>query len=101
MVEIMAAHRIPYTATASIGAPEDLKEKLYEFVFQEGSLEGGDREKILKDCIQKVREKRLRKDEGELLKKIKEAERQPEGRGLEALLTARQDLARKWRSLGK
>ena len=28
MVEIMAAHRIPYTATASIGAPEDLKEKL-------------------------------------------------------------------------
>ncbi len=28
MVEIMAAHRIPYAATASIGAPEDLKEKL-------------------------------------------------------------------------
>jgi 2-oxoisovalerate ferredoxin oxidoreductase beta subunit len=28
IVEIMAAHRIPYTATASIGAPEDLKEKL-------------------------------------------------------------------------
>jgi len=27
MVEIMAAHRIPYAATASIGAPEDLKEK--------------------------------------------------------------------------
>ena len=28
MVEIMAAHRIPYAATASIGAPEDLKRKL-------------------------------------------------------------------------
>jgi pyruvate/2-oxoacid:ferredoxin oxidoreductase beta subunit len=28
VVEIMAAHRIPYAATASIGAPEDLKEKL-------------------------------------------------------------------------
>ena len=28
MVEIMAAHRIPYAATASIGAPEDMKEKL-------------------------------------------------------------------------
>jgi pyruvate/2-oxoacid:ferredoxin oxidoreductase beta subunit len=28
MVEIMAAHRIPYAATASIGAPEDLKKKL-------------------------------------------------------------------------
>ena len=28
MVEIMAAHRIPYAATASISAPEDLKKKL-------------------------------------------------------------------------
>jgi pyruvate/2-oxoacid:ferredoxin oxidoreductase beta subunit len=28
IVEIMAAHRIPYTATATIGVPEDLKEKL-------------------------------------------------------------------------
>jgi pyruvate ferredoxin oxidoreductase beta subunit/2-oxoisovalerate ferredoxin oxidoreductase beta subunit len=28
MVEIMAAHRIPYAATASIAAPKDLKEKL-------------------------------------------------------------------------
>jgi len=28
IVEIMAAHRIPYAATASIGAPEDLKDKL-------------------------------------------------------------------------
>ena len=28
IVEIMAAHRIPYAATASIGAPEDLKGKL-------------------------------------------------------------------------
>jgi pyruvate/2-oxoacid:ferredoxin oxidoreductase beta subunit len=28
IVEIMAAHRIPYTATACIGAPEDFKNKL-------------------------------------------------------------------------
>ncbi|MCE5265009.1 MAG: thiamine pyrophosphate-dependent enzyme [Deltaproteobacteria bacterium] len=28
MVEIMAAHRIPYAATATIGAPDDLKAKL-------------------------------------------------------------------------
>ena len=28
IVEIMAAHRIPYTATASIGAPEDFRRKL-------------------------------------------------------------------------
>ena len=28
MIEIMAAHRVPYAATASIGAPQDLKEKV-------------------------------------------------------------------------
>jgi len=28
MVEIMVAHRIPYTATASVGYPEDLRKKL-------------------------------------------------------------------------
>jgi len=80
---------------------EDLRKKLYEFVFEGGSLEGGDREKILKDCIQKIREKRLKRDEGELLKKIKDAERQQEGKGLEALLVARQDLTRRWRSFEK
>ena len=48
---------------------EDLKGRLCEFAFQESGLEGGDREKILKDCIQKIREKRLKKEKGELLKK--------------------------------
>ncbi len=37
MVEIMAAHRIPYTATASIGAPEDLKAKLEKATHIKGS----------------------------------------------------------------
>jgi DNA primase len=83
------------------GLEEDLRKKFYEFVFEGGSLEGGDREKILKDCIQKIRGKRMKKDEGELLKKIKDAERQKEGKGLEALLLARQDLARRWKSFGK
>jgi len=41
----------------------------------------GRSEKILQDCIQKIREKRLRKERGELLKRIKEAERQQEEKG--------------------
>lgn len=69
--------------------------------FQESGLEGGDREKILKDCVQKIREKRLKKDKMELLKRIKEAERQKGGRGLEALLMERQELGKKEKPLGK
>jgi len=80
---------------------EDLKGRLCEFAFQESGLEGGDREKILQDCIQKIREKRLKKEKGELLKKIKEAEKQPEGKRLVPLLKERQELAKKERSLQK
>jgi hypothetical protein len=78
---------------------EDLKERLCEFAFQESDLEAGDREKILRDCIQKIRKKRLRKDEGNILKRIKEAEKQEEGKGLEDLLIERQELTRKGRTL--
>jgi DNA primase len=78
---------------------EDLKERLCEFAFQESDLEAGDREKILKDCIEKIRKKRLKRDEGEILKRIKEAEKQKGGKGLEALLMERQELTRKGRAL--
>jgi len=81
------------------GLEEDLKEKLCEFAFQESDLETGDREKILKDCIQKIRKKRLKKDEDNILKRIKEAEKQEEGKGLEDLLVERQELTRKGRTL--
>ena len=80
---------------------EDLKGRLCEFAFQESGLEGGDREKILQDCIQKIREKRLKKEKGELLKKIKEAEKQPEGKRLVPLLKEHQELAKKGRGLQK
>jgi len=79
----------------------DLKERLCAFAFEESSLEGGDVEKILKDCIQKIREKRLKKDKDELLKRIKEAEKQKGGKGLEALLLERQELARRESNLRK
>jgi DNA primase len=78
---------------------EDLKERLCEFAFQGSDLEEGDREKILRDCIQKIRKKRLRKEHDNILKRIKEVEKQEEGKGLEGLLIERQELTRKGRTL--
>jgi len=86
--------------TEALGSfEEDLKERLCRFAFQESDLEAGDREKILKDCIEKIHKKRLKRDEGEILKRIKEAEKQKGGKGLEALLIERQEMTRKGRSL--
>jgi DNA primase len=80
---------------------EDLKGKLCEFAFQESGLEGGDRGKILQDCIQKIREKGLKKEKGELLKRIKEAEKQQEEKRLVPLLKERQELAKREKGLQK
>jgi len=80
---------------------EDLQRRLCEFVFQGGVLEGGLQEKIMKDCIEKIRQKRLKKDESELLKKIKEAENQQEDKRLIPLLKERQELAKRERGLQK
>jgi DNA primase len=85
-------------ALANFG--EDLKGRLCEFAFQESGLEG-DQEKILQDCIQKIREKRLKKKREELLKRIKEAERQQEEKGLIPLLKERQELAKREKGLQK
>ncbi|MGZ3604545.1 MAG: DNA primase [Thermodesulfobacteriota bacterium] len=78
---------------------ENLRGRLCEFVFQEGGLEGGDREKILKDCIQKIHEKRLKKERGQLLKRIKEAEKQDEEKRLVPLLKEHEELAKRERGL--
>ena len=78
---------------------EGLKEKLGELAFQESDLEAGDREKILRDCIEQIRKKRLKREEGEILKRIKEVEKQGGGTGLAALLKERQELMRKGRVL--
>jgi len=80
---------------------ESLRERLGEFAFQESGLEGEMRDKILKDCIHQIRRKRLKKDEGELLKRIKEVEHQREGNGLEILLMKHQELAKRERGLLK
>jgi DNA primase len=74
---------------------EGLKERLCEYAFQESGAEGDQRERILKDCIEKIRRRKSKKDESDLLRRIKEAERQKGGGGLEALLMERQEMAKK------
>jgi DNA primase len=78
---------------------EELKGKLGEFAFQESGLDGGSKEKILRDCIQKIRRKKLEGDKKDLLRRIKEAEKQEGKKGLEALLLKRQELVRRERGL--
>jgi DNA primase len=78
---------------------ESLRGKLREFSFEESGLEGTDHEKVLRDCIQKIRKKKLKRDESDLLKRIREAEKQRGEKGLEALLLQRQELARRERGL--
>ena len=73
---------------------EDLKGRLCELAFEESGLEGN-REKILKDCIQKIRDERIKKEKGELQKRIKEADKQQEGIGLNPLLEQKLELARR------
>jgi len=85
---------------ALANSEEDLRGRLCEFAFQESGLEG-DQGKILQDCIQKIREKKLKKERGELLKRIKEAEKQQEGKGLMPLLKERQELAKREKGLQK
>jgi DNA primase len=73
---------------------EDLKKCLYDFAFQENGLEKN-HEKILKDCVQKIREERIKKEKGDLQRKIKEADQQREGKDLHLLLKQKLELARK------
>ncbi len=73
---------------------EDLKGRLSEFALQEDGLEEGDRGKILQDCIQKIRERRIKKEKGELQRRIKEVDQQHEDRRLDPLLMQKLELAR-------
>jgi DNA primase len=74
--------------------PEDLQPELRRIAFQEKGLEAGPGEKMLQDCIHKIRQRRLKREQNELLKKMKAAERQETGEGVEALLAERQRLIR-------
>jgi DNA primase len=87
--------------TEALGSVEEgLKQKLFEFAFQESGVEPDQRERVLKDCIEKIRKRRLKKDQDDLLRRIREAEKR-KGEGLEVLLRERQELARRERSFYK
>jgi len=75
---------------------EDIQKRFCQLVFQDEAFEEDQIEKMVRDCIQKIQERRFKKDRLELLKKIKEAEKK-EGRGLEALLAEHQNLLRRAR----
>jgi len=74
---------------------EDVRRQLSAFAIQESGLEEGAHEKVLEDCIQKIRERRAKNIRGELLRRIKDAERRQGKKELEALLLERQELARR------
>jgi hypothetical protein len=80
---------------------EGLRGKLCGYAVQESGVEEHQRERILKDCIEKIRRRKLKKDESDLLRRIQEAERQKEGRGLEGLLMEHQELAKREKGLLK
>jgi DNA primase len=73
---------------------EEIKKWLYDFAFQEGGLEQN-RGKILKDCIQKIREEKIKKEKGELQKSIKEVDRQKGDKGLNPLLKQKLELEKR------
>jgi hypothetical protein len=74
---------------------EDVRRHLSAFALQESGLEEGTHEKVLEDCIQKIRERRTKNIRGELLRKIKDAEKRQGKKEVEALLLERQELARR------
>lgn len=87
--------------TEALGEVEEgLKGKLCEYAFQEGGILGDQPNRILRDCLEKIRRKRLKKDERDLLRRIKEAENRKE-KELELLLMKRQELAKRGKGLIK
>lgn len=80
---------------------EDPRSLLREYAFQENGVEESGRERILKDCIQKIHGKKLKKDGNELLKRIKEVERKRGENGLEALLMEHQELTKREKGFRK
>jgi hypothetical protein len=80
---------------------EGLRKRLFEYTFQESSVRGDQQKRILKDCIEKIRRNKLKKDENDLLRRIKEVEKQKGGKELEDLLIKHQELAKREKGLLK
>ncbi|MBM4340489.1 MAG: DNA primase [Deltaproteobacteria bacterium] len=88
--------------TEALGSfDEGMKKRLFEYSFQESSVGGDQQKRMLRDCIEKIRKRRLKRDESDLLRRIKEVEKQKGGRELEDLLIKHQELAKKEKGLLK
>ncbi len=82
-----------------ISIDEDMRAILSKLAFEDFQLEKEHAEKLLRDCIRKIMEEKIKKDKIELLKKIKEAEKRGGGRVLEGLLKERQELTLREKAL--
>jgi len=80
---------------------KDLSERLRKYAFEETGIEANRLEKIFNDCIQKIRQKKLKREGKELLKRIQEMEKRRGGEGLEALLSRHQEMAKREKGLQK
>jgi DNA primase len=80
---------------------KDLSERLRKYAFEETGIETNRLEKIFNDCIQKIRQKKLKREGRELLKRIQEMEKKRGGEGLEALLSRHQEMAKREKGLQK
>lgn len=83
------------------GLEKDLSERLRKYVFEETGIERNHLEKVLKDCVQKIHQRKLKREGKELLQRIQEMEKQREAEGLEALLFRRQEMAKRIKNLQK
>ena len=70
--------------------PEDLQREISRITFHEKDMDEGPREKMLRDCIQKIRQKRFKRENRELIGKMREAEKEELDKGVETLLLERQ-----------
>lgn len=77
------------------------KEKLLQYTFEESGTESYPREQMLRDCMEKIRQKKRKRDQDRLLRKIKEVEKQRDGEALEALLMEHQELVKKEKGTAK
>jgi DNA primase len=78
---------------------DELRSKISEWAFLDGTFEGASLEKTLRDCFRKIKMRKLKRDEEALLRRIKEVERGNQQDLLGELLAKRQHLMARERDL--
>jgi DNA primase len=78
---------------------EELRSKISEWAFLDGTFEEASLEKTLRDCFRKIKMGKLKRDEEALLRRIKEVEKEDRQDLLGELLARRQHLMARERDL--